>query len=360
MHPILLLAAALCGTAEPPSPPPGVEPAELSRLRQGLVACVADLPAHPVTEAPEGAAADALPASDAHTQPPGGDPERGAELLVIARAVQAVASQLDTVRVRERGDWLAALSLARNLRHLGFPHRSLDRYRLALEADPHAAFTRDAVTELAAVAIALGDSAVLAEQFRWIAARPDAATHAAALGRLLTARLAWPPSADSSEFADRLEELSATPDPLALLAIGRARQAAGQFEQALTVYRRALALPSVPPQELAWAGRGMGDCFFALGRTFDARAVYGELQRRDIGDSSTWATYQLGMLDSLQGDHVAAIRSFRAVCELQRVTRWQQDACWQLRIAEQLLEATAPTRTEAQPAGRATAMGGGS
>jgi tetratricopeptide (TPR) repeat protein len=313
------------------------------RLRQGLAASVADLPA-------KEAAAPATVSGGVDARPGSGG----------AHAVRAGSSQLDTVRVRERGDWLAALSLARNLRHLGYPHRALDRYRLALEADPHAAFTRDAMAELAAVAIALGDSAVLGDQFRWIAARPDAARHTDSLGRLLAARLAWAPGPETQEFADRLETLASEPNALAWLAVARARQAAGRFEDALAAFRRMLALRVLAPQQFAGVARGMGDCFFALGRHSDARALYGELRRRDIGESSSWATYQIGRIDSLAGDHQAAAHAFRVVCEQRQATPWQQEACWQLRDAEHLLDTAASPPADAALSASATAPGGGS
>jgi tetratricopeptide (TPR) repeat protein len=94
-------------------------------------------------------------------------------------------------------------------------------------------------------------------------------------------------------------------NPQAILQQAFSAHRAGQFEQAIALYRQVLALDA----KHVWANNGLGLAFFSLGRYLEARASFEAATTLD--PSFPEAVHGLGLIEKSWGNYDEALKHFR-------------------------------------------------
>ncbi|MCP4572077.1 MAG: hypothetical protein GY838_06955 [bacterium] len=248
---------------------------------------------------------------------------------------------------------LAALSNARNYVHLSEYDSALVWYEITERADKEGRFSEDVARESLAAALAAGDSLGAARgltntlgateiarradevvvAYRWLLTNRDARSldhliqKVAAEDSLLTPRLRlW-----------HARALAWREQPAECLAQLRLLVAGGALSQGLEESERTWVVTKVP------------DLYLVLDDVDAAADLYGALASSSLEELSLWGAYQLAGTALMTADYSGAAAGYRRVCEGERHGPWQDHACANAALAENLER----LRKEGEPYGAA-------
>ncbi len=253
----------------------------------------------------------------------------GRPRLAMARSIVTFHAELDTHLAILDGDVLPLLSLARNNRHLGLRERALDWYRRAELADRDGTFMGQIREEMADTAIEIGDSSIVLNHARLLLARDDAVMYADRIGNMLGVLLQYPLGPGQLELARSLDRFGARLPVGCALTVARTYELDGNLPAWHAHLRGLLARgDELSLHQLAVVLQGIADSFYRVGHTAWSRSLYERFREHNVGTLSAWATYQLGVLASLDGAHDVAQKHFRSLCEREQDLPWREEACW--------------------------------
>lgn len=252
---------------------------------------------------------------------------------------------------------LAALSHARNYVNLSEYDSALVWFEITARADTAGRFREDVARESLAAALAAGDSLAAA---RHLTGALGATTVASRAEEIVLA-YRWLLANRDARSLDHLIQKVAAEDTLLTphlrfwhaRALGwRERHAACLDQLARLVAAGGLSL-GLDEQERTWVLTKVPDLYLMLGDLEAARDLYGVLAASQLEEVSLWGAYQLAGTDLMSADFTAAVSGYRRVCEGKRYGTWQDHACANAALAENLER----LRAEGEPYGAAAFYG---